>query len=393
MFELVKFELYKIVSRKFNILALSVFILLYFFSISQFNLEYIQHFRNMHIEWNGPLTEERVAIARQELRELEAQREEDWEKYRADHQNQNVVIFEWDKTLGSKLGVRFDLVNRWERFENRNALLADLRAEIRTSEAAGLRDFDYSKNLMHYNMLSGLKPPSGDYFRGWGQLIDFAKTFGFVILGALILLTLAPVFADEYAVKMDSLILSSRHGRKKIVTAKIVASLLAGFSYAVIFLIMNVTVNSMLFSLDGSRVALQELFKYRFSPFNLNVSQYFFIQQATHLFGAAAFSFLVLLLSVFSRSSLIPFFTGGAVYAGPFFLTRVLNIEHELIQRLMDFSYSQLIIVEKMFSNFHVINLFGMPVLYSQAMYFLFLLISAVTIYLIYSGFAKRQVI
>ena len=393
MFELVKFELYKIVSRKFNILALSVFILLYFFSISQFNLEHIQHFRNMHIEWNGPLTEERFAIARQELSELEAQREEDWEKYIADHQNQNVVIFEWDKTLGSKLGVRFDLVNRWERFENRNALTADLREEIRNAEAADKKDFNYLKNLTHYNMLSGLKPPSGDYFRGWMQLIDFAYTFSFVFLGALILLTLAPVFAEEYAVKMDSLILSSRHGRKKIVTAKIVASLLAVFSYAVIFLIMNVTVNSMLFSLDGSRVALQELFKYRFSPFNLNVSQYFFIQQATHLFGAAAFSFLVLLLSVFSRSSLIPFFTGGAVYAGPFFLTRVLNIEHELIQRLMDFSYSQLIMVEELFSNFHVINLFGMPVLYLYAIYFFFLLLSAVTIFLIYSGFAKRQVI
>jgi hypothetical protein len=393
MFELIKFELYKIVSRKFNILALSVFILLYFFSISQTNLEYIQHFRNMHIEWNGPLAEERVAIARQELRELEAQQEEDWEKYIAEHQNQNAVIFEWDKTLGSKLGVRFDLVNRWDRFQNRNALIAELRAEIRTAEAAGLKDFDYSKNLMHYNMLSGLKPPSGDYFRGWERLIDFANTFGFIVLGALILLTLAPVFAEEHAVKMDSLILSSRHGRKKIVTAKIAASLFAVFSYAVIMFIINVAVNSVLFSLDGSQVALQELFKYRHSPFNLNVSQYFLIQQATHLFGAAAFSFLILLLSVFSRSSLIPFFTGGAIYAGPFFLTRVLNIEHGLIQRLMDFSYSQLIMVEELFSNFHVFNVFGMPVLYLHAMYFLFLLISAVTIYLIYYGFAKQQVI
>jgi len=58
-----------------------------------------------------------------------------------------------------------------------------------------------------------------------------------------------------------------------------------------------VAVNSVLFSLDGSQVALQELFKYQYSPFNLNVSQYIFIQ-ATHLFGAAAFSLLVLLLSV-----------------------------------------------------------------------------------------------
>ena len=392
MFELVKFELYKIVSRKFNILALSVFILLYFLSTSQLNLGDIQHFRNMHIEWNGPLTEERVAIARLELRELETQREEDWEEFEAEQQNQSVVIFEWDKTLESKHGVRFDLVNRWERFQNRNTLTTGLREEIRTAEAADKKDFNYLKNLMHYNMLSDLTPPLGDYFRGWGDLIDFANTFGFVFLGALILLTLAPVFAEEFTVKMDSFILSSRHGRKKIVTAKIAASILVVFSYAIIFLIMNVTVNSMLFSLDGSRVALQELFKYRLSPFNLNVSQYFFIQQATHIFGAFAFSFLVLLLSVFSRSSLIPFFTGGAIYGAPFFLTSILNIEHELIQLIRDFSYGQLIMVEELFSNFHVINVFGTPILYMHVMYLIFLVLSSVTIFLIYYSFAKRQV-
>jgi len=392
MFELVKFELYKLTSKKLNILALSVFVLLYFFSISQFNLGNIQQMKSMYSEWSGPLTEEEIDIARLEQHNLLVKMEEDWEEHLNKHPEGEAPIFVWDETYSLKSSLYSDLLNRWERFQNRNALTADLREEILSAETTDKKDFGYLKNVMRYNMLGGLKPPSGDYFHGWGQLIDFANTFGFVILCALILLTLAPVFAEEYAVKMDSLILSSRHGRKKVVTAKIVASLLVVFIYAVIFLIMNVTVNSMLFSLDGSQVALQELFKYRHSPFNLNVSQYFIIQQATHIFGAAAFSLLILLLSVFSRSSLIPFFTGGVIYGGPFVLTGILGIEHELIQTIRDFSYGQFIMVEDMFSNFHVINLLGMPVLYLHVMYILFLLISVATIFIIYFSFARRQV-
>lgn len=392
MFELVKFELYKLISKKLCILALLAFILLYFLYISpRFNLGNSQQMKNIYSEWSGPLTEEKVDIARQEQLALLLKIEEDWEEHLNKHPEGEAPIFIWDETCTLKSSLYFDLLNRWERFQNRNALTADLWEEIISAETTDKKDFGYLKNVMRYNMLSGLKPPSGDYFHGWVQLIDFANTFGFVILGALILLTLAPVFSEEYAVKMDSLILSSRHGRKKVVTAKIVASLLVVFSYAVIFLIMNVTVNSVLFSLDGSQVALQELSKYRYSPFNLNVSQYFFIQQATHIFGAAAFSLLILLLSVFSRSSLIPFFTGGVIYGGPV-LTSILGIEHELIQTIRNFSYGQFIMVEDMFSNFHVINLLGMPVLYLHVMYILFLLISVATIFIIYFSFARRQV-
>jgi hypothetical protein len=81
-------------------------------------------------------------------------------------------------------------------------------------------------------------------------------------------------------------------------TAAVFIMQTTGYAIYLQTVIINVAVNSVLFSLDGSQVALQELFPYRHSPFNLNVSQYFFIQQATHLFGAAAFSLLVLLLSV-----------------------------------------------------------------------------------------------
>lgn len=394
MLQLIKFELYKLISRKLNIVAFAVFILLYSLYLSQLNLTDIEQIRRLHSEWSGPLTEQKVEAARLNEHNLRLDMDRAWEEHlRKSEQGEASPVFEWDEAYRLRILLYSDIINRWERFQVRSAKAAELREEIRHAKAAGRNDFVYRKNIMHYNMLSAIQPPSGDYFRGWGQLIDFANTYGFVILGALMLLALSPVFSEEYAVNMDSLIFSSRHGRRRIVTAKLAASLLIVLSCALILLIINVSVNGMRFGLDGSRVSLQELFKYRSSPFDLSVFKYFLIQQATHIFGAASFSLLILLLSAFSRSSLIPFFVGGAVYGGPFVLTSIFRIEFAFIQMLREYSYGELIMVEGMFRDFIVLNIFGRPVQYLYVMYILFLFISAALLFIIYPGFAKRQVI
>jgi hypothetical protein len=392
MLQLVKYELYKLISKRLNILAFVAFILLYFLFLSQFNLGDIELVKKMYSEWGGPLTEEKVDLARQEQHNLRVKMEEAWEEHVKKHPPGEAPAFVDETYYLAKISLYSDIINRWERFQIRSAILAELKEEIRHGEAAGRKDFGYQKNVMHYNMLSGTQPPRGDYFQGWGQIIDFVNTFGFVILGALILLALSPVFSEEYAVNMDSLILSSRHGRKKIVTAKIAAALITVFGCAVILLILNVAVNGMRFGLDGSQAALQELYKYRHSPFNLNISQYFFIQQATHIFGAASFGLLVLLISALSRSSLNPFFIGGAVYGIPIFLGSILRIEASWARALVDFSYTQMVKVEQLFMTFRTFNVFGYPVLYVYLLYAVIALLSAAVLAGIYRVFRSRQV-
>lgn len=400
MFELIKFELYKIVSKKRNIIVLLSFVFLFLFLYSQSGLEGVRDkdipkIKQAYSEWSGALTEEKVGVVRERQDKLNLKMEEAiLESSIKDPQGTTNTINPWSDadTINATI-VYPHIINRWDRYLERKALVSELKEDIRTAEAENKKDFEYLKNLAHYNMIKDIKPPVGDYFKGWQQLIDFTNTYGFVILGALALLMLSPVFAEDFRSSgMGSLILSSRHGRKKLVTAKIITSSLVISGCAIIFIALNLIVVKTSLGLEGGNVALREMYKYLESPFDLSVFQYFLIQQATFVFGVISFGLLVLLLSAYTRNSLTSFFIGGSIYGVPFFLTRFLDLDSGPIERFAIFSYGELIMVEKMFLNFNAFNLLGTPVLYLHIMYPLFLLLTAVSVFLVYSIISKKQI-
>jgi len=110
------------------------------------------------------------------------------------------------------------------------------------------------------------------------------------------------------------------------------------------------------------------------------------------IFGAASFGLLVMLLSVFSRSPLIPFFIGGAVYGIPIFLGSILRIDALWARTPVDFSYTQVVKVEQLFMTFRAFNVFGYPVLYAYLLCAVIASLSAAVLAGIYRGFRSRQV-
>ena len=72
-------------------------------------------------------------------------------------------------------------------------------------------------------------PLSYGYAGGWSNIIDCIAFVSFAILAVCV--ALAPVFAGEYADRTDSVLLSSRYGRTRLLTAKILASLLFAAGY------------------------------------------------------------------------------------------------------------------------------------------------------------------
>ncbi|AIQ69732.1 ABC transporter permease subunit [Paenibacillus graminis] len=62
-----------------------------------------------------------------------------------------------------------------------------------------------------------------DYVTGWQKVFQSLRSF-FLIISFVIAISLAPVFASEYQSGTDSVILSTRYGRNKIITAKFKAS-------------------------------------------------------------------------------------------------------------------------------------------------------------------------
>lgn len=93
--------------------------------------------------------------------------------------------------------------------------------------------------------------------------------------------------------------------------------------FFLLFNAANVGIQFYFLGAEGGGARLQDLYYYAFSPYNLSILGYFSLQRFTSLFGLAAFGLLVMAISAFSRTPLVPFFMGGAVYGTPFFLVNM----------------------------------------------------------------------
>lgn len=77
------------------------------------------------------------------------------------------------------------------------------------------------------------------YCDGWDKMLSGMGSVLSILICLLVIVSLSPVFAEEYSYHTDSVIYAARYGRTKLVTAKIVASLEAVLGIYVIFLLLN----------------------------------------------------------------------------------------------------------------------------------------------------------
>lgn len=106
------------------------------------------------------------------------------------------------------------------------------------------------------NMNNDVKEPfQYGYFGGWQIMIS---SFELLMLSILaICIVIAPVFAGEYQAGTDAVILSGKHGKTKLTTAKIVAALIFGVLAFTIHVFVAFGVPLVAFGMDGWNLPLQ----------------------------------------------------------------------------------------------------------------------------------------
>lgn len=138
---------------------------------------------------------------------------------------------------------------------------------------------------------------------GWGNIIDCVAFISFSIVA--ICVALAPVFAGEYADRTDSVLLSSRYGRTRLVAAKISAALLFAAGYFALCALIICGVSLAAYGAGGADLPIQVLAMS--SPYNLTVAQAAAISIGLAFLMTMGFAGLTLLLSSRLRSMLAVF--------------------------------------------------------------------------------------
>ncbi|MDD3230456.1 MAG: ABC transporter permease [Oscillospiraceae bacterium] len=182
------------------------------------------------------------------------------------------------------------------------------------------------------------------YVNGWlSTSQNIAKVL--IFLSFVIVLLISPVFSGEYS-GVDNIILTSRYGKTKCATAKVIASLLSAVLITIFVLSFNLIFSRIAYGsegLDCSILFAPMDFSEGYIPFNITCGTVLKYQLLLAFMSAISVTGVTLLLSAVCKNQMIAFVASAAIYVIPIMLpVSETNALYRLIV-LMPLYYSQYI--------------------------------------------------
>lgn len=205
---------------------------------------------------------------------------------------------------------------------------------------------------------------------------------------------IAPAFAVEKETGMDHLILSSRSGRRKIVTAKLLSILTASAVVVVLYVTATFIFNFLPHaSLHGWDAAIQSIPTYARSMFGFKAWQLAAIGAAWLIFTGTVYSLIVGFVSSRVRNQRGAVGASLAILFINVGLAAMGDAVTQRIQPLIDFGLANVTLIKEVFGEFKVLDVFGMSVSYPVMAVFVLGLFAALAGFGIYRGQKSRAVV
>lgn len=202
---------------------------------------------------------------------------------------------------------------------------------------------------------------------------------------------IAPVFAMERSSGMDNLILSSRNGRRKIVTAKLLSTLAASTVVVALYLAATFLFGFLPHgSFHGWDAAIQSIPAYARSMFPWKVWQLAAVGAAWLIFTGAAYGLIICFISSRMKSQMG---TAGVSLAILFVNVGLAAMGDAVAQRLgalVDFGLANVTLMKEVFGGYKVFDVFGMCISYPVMAVFVLGAIAAVAAFGTYRGQKSR---
>jgi hypothetical protein len=351
MKQLLKYELLKIFKQK-SIYLIGILLLILIFMV-------IQHYPKTNPQfykpYEGVVTQEKINEVTKENKAL------------SQHQNLTANNL-------AKLGVLEEF--SWERYaQSHNQQLIKLLGKHHTKEAK-----------IERSMLKHLKLNTFYNDQAPIQTINFNSSFGVWVSGVLILVGLSSIFTKEYTTGVDQFIFASKLGRKSLVTAKLVASMIYTLIVVLIWVIYDAIHYFIVLGNSGWHSPIQFNPLFDGTPYPFSMIEFLILGVFIHLIGALGFTILVLVVSALCNKLLTSFLISGIIFGLPVILSNFPNP----FKWLTDFSYTNIMESKSLFNKFNAYNVFGLAILQPIMVISVSALISLVLIWLTYR-FVKRK--
>lgn len=235
-----------------------------------------------------------------------------------------------------------------EFYSNARSLSASLGTYYRTKYSGKKGAVLAQKAEEMYGVLSNQYTAHYGYNSGWNKLINMQNILPFTV-GLFLLVALSSVFSGEYNQKTDSLLLTSKYGRSKLIRAKTAASFLLAAGMWLLILLINLLLVDRFYGLEGAQTFVQD--------WHLNTCPFPFTERSNYLavcgMSLTGVLFMTAVISFISAKTKKPFVT--LLLCGVILLTPVIGNIPKLgtfINEVLIFSPANILIAARHFTFF-----------------------------------------
>jgi ABC-type transport system involved in multi-copper enzyme maturation permease subunit len=268
--------------------------------------------------------------------------------------------------------------------------ISDLERELFYPATSQERALLIQKNI---DMLS----QKGNLVIGYNLFYDYYNNFLMnlfpYIIGFLIIFFVAPVFAGEYSTKMDSLILSSKRGKRGVIAAKFFSSILAVTLIYIFVMGFYILLCGSILGFSGGESSFvtmyYDIFQYIVSPYSFTMLQFLLTSLAISCAACIGFTIFALLVSAKSRNILAVSAVCLIVFHAPLLMT-TFNASFPPIVNVIYGRMAQAISILDSFNGFVVLG----NVIMLKEISFLFMAVTSVLFGLwAWRSFKRRQAV
>lgn len=385
MLDLIKFELYKIFSKKSVRIILLLTILLGIFnvvaesvSVKYQGVDHIDDVYNIMKEYEGKaITEESAIKAENTINDLKEK------KSRGEKLTEKEIVY---------MNYLYDTMRPpYPAYTVNNELYTvdEMKDEMNKLKNENKTDTYEYKNLNFiYEKVKNVEESKFYFSHGWLKTADFKAIA--TLITTLIAVGLAAIFSDEYQSNSAQIMLSCKYGKNKMVLSKMITGLI--FT-ATIFIIINVVhmIGVLLYDFRGWDAPL-ELFKYYTNtPFDMRVIDFYITGLGISFIGAILYSLVTMLMSLLVKNNMIALLLSLGLYYAPAFAGSFIPID-SVVRVFREINLAEAISIEGMFVNSSTYNILGTPVMHSTLLISLVVVFIPIVMYLI-KYFGKKQTI
>lgn len=293
-----------------------------------------------------------------------------------------------------KNNLRTVIINYFEKTDTRAEYINNLAEDI--DKTANVAEYKAKSKLLSELQNSDVKIEL-NLENSANNFIDVNHSMVFPCsIMLVILIGIAGIYSDEYTSGTQSILLTSKNGRSGVFFSKFFAAVIFIVFIVLIMESFFILVTAIVFHAPKNEITAASTYQFYLTTYSGTVSEFCLRQIGGTILSCFTLSCIVMAISIYSKNSLIPFFTAGIYYGGtalyanmiefPKYLSKIHSVAGE-------FSLFMLQTQVELTAEGHYTNCFGMIVPTISASIIFNVILSLVSLAFCYKGYTRKQVI